>query len=196
MPTPRSIACATLLLAAAALPAAAQRRSTPTLSLEGGGVYAAYRGDGFRNTNDGPGFAVQGNLGVSLFALGVGYVRTEHDVAGSDDDAVVSGVFVEPRLALPIAYGNFTPYLLGRVAWLDQTVGTGAGRVESTATALGGGAGLLLWIAPGVQINTSATYYGMRLTGDEDDAGRERRGGSGVDLRLGLSLGATGWGQQ
>jgi hypothetical protein len=188
--------CAALLTAIAAASAAAQRRSTPTLSVEGGGVYAAYRGDGFHDTNDGPGFDVQGNLGVSLFSVGVGYMRTAHDVAGSGDDLVVKGVFVEPRLALPIAYGNFTPYLLGRVMRIERTMGSGAGRAESTGTGLGGGAGLLLWVARGVQVNTSAAYYGMRLTGGGGAAGDQRTSGSGVTLRLGLSLGATGWGQQ
>jgi hypothetical protein len=194
MLTPRSLVCVAIALAVSAVPAAAQRRSTPTFSVEGGGVYASYHGDGFRDANDGPGFYVQGNLGVSLLSVGIGYMRTAHDVAGVGDDLVVRGLFVEPRLALPIAYGNFTPYLMGRVTRMERALGSDGGDAESTGTALGGGAGLLVWVAPGVQVNTSAAYDGMRLT--SGTAGDRRTSGSGLTLRLGLSLGATGWGQQ
>ena len=200
MPTPRaaSLALSLATLLATTAPrsafaqASAQRRSAPTLSIEGGGVYAAWRGDGFRNTNDGGGFDAQANLGVGLFSLGAGYARTTHDVAGSTQNAVVSGVFVEPRLALPIAYGNFTPYLLGRVMRVERHLGSGASETNATGTALGGGLGLLVWLAPGVQLNTSAAYYGMRLTGDNNT---DRLTGRGATLRVGLSLGASGWGQ-
>jgi hypothetical protein len=121
-------------------------------------------------------------------------MRTAHDVAGTEDDLVVRGVFVEPRLALPIAYGNFTPYLMRRATRMERRLGPGGAEAESTGTALCGGAGLLVWVAPGVQLNTSAAYDGMRLTGGT--AGDRRTSGSGLTLRLGLSLGATGWGQQ
>jgi len=188
------LALATLVASATTATAqpSAQRRSSPTFSIEAGGVYAGYRGGSFRNTNDGGGFDAQANLGVSLFSLGAGYVRTTHDVDGTSENAVVSGIFVEPRLALPIAYGNFTPYVLGRVMRVERQLGSGATAVESTGTALGGGLGLLVWLAPGVQLNTSAAYYGMRLTG-EPSGGRNT--GTGVTLRVGLSLGPTGWGQ-
>ena len=190
------LALATLVASATTATAqpSAQRRSSPTFSIEAGGVYAGYRGGSFRNTNDGGGFDAQANLGVSLFSLGAGYVRTTHDVDGTSENAVVSGIFVEPRLALPIAYGNFTPYLMRRATRMERRLGSGGGEAESTGTALCGGAGLLVWVAPGVQLNTSAAYDGMRLTGGT--AGDRRTSGSGLTLRLGLSLGATGWGQQ
>jgi len=178
--------------ATAAAQPSAQRRSAPTFSVEGGGVYSAYRGGSFGSTNDGGGFDAQANLGVGLFSLGAGYVRTIHDVAGTSENAVVSGIFVEPRLALPLAYGNFTPYVLGRVMRVQNRLGSGASETESTGTALGGGLGLLVWLAPGVHLNTSAAYYGMRLTGD---ASGDRKTGTGATLRVGLSLGASGWGQ-
>lgn len=187
-PRPARLLLTLALLAAAAAPLAAQgRRTAPTLSLEGGGVYAAYRGGDFRVINDGPGFDVQANLGVSMLSIGGGYLRTSHDVAGSDEDAVLSGVFFEPRLALPIGYGNFTPYLLGRITRLESSI---EGR-EATGTAFGGGLGLLVWVAPGAQLNGSAAYSATRLTAD----GGARTTGNGLTLRLGISLGGTGWGR-
>ena len=187
--TPRArLSLPLLLLAALALPAGAQgRRTAPTVSLEVGGVYAAYRGGDFGVLNDGPGFDAQANLGVGLLSVGGGYVRTTHDVAGSDEDATMSGVFVEPRLAQPLAYGNVTPYLLGRVARMESPID---GR-DATGTAFGGGLGLLLWVAPGVQVNGSAAYSATRLTADAGG----RTTGNGLTLRLGLSLGGTGWGR-
>ena len=180
----------TLLAAIAltAVPAAAQgRRTRPSISLEAGGVYAAYRGSDFELLNAGPGFDAQANIGVNNFSIGGGYLRTTHDVAGSDKAAVMSGFYVEPRLALDINWGNFTPYLLGRVARIESSTDD----LVATGTSLGGGVGLLMWIAPGTQINTSVAYSAARLTADSG----ARTTGDGLTLRLGISLFGTGWGR-
>jgi hypothetical protein len=180
----------TLLAAIAltAVPAAAQgRRTRPSISLEAGGVYAAYRGSDFELLNAGPGFDAQANIGVNNFSIGGGYLRTTHDVAGSDNDAVMSGFYVEPRLALDINWGNFTPYLLGRVARIDSSTDD----LAATGTSLGGGVGLLMWIAPGTQINSSVAYSATRLTADSG----AHTTGDGLTLRLGISLFGTGWGR-
>ena len=180
----------TLLAAIAltAVPAAAQgRRTRPSISLEAGGVYAAYRGSDFELLNAGPGFDAQANIGVNNFSIGGGYLRTTHDVAGSDNDAVMSGFYVEPRLALDINWGNFTPYLLGRVARIDSSTDD----LVATGTSLGGGVGLLMWIAPGTQINSSVAYSATRLTADSG----AHTTGDGLTLRLGISLFGTGWGR-
>lgn len=180
----------TLLAAIAltAVPAAAQgRRTRPSISLEAGGVYAAYRGSDFELLNAGPGFDAQANIGVNNFSIGGGYLRTTHDVAGSDNDAVMSGFYVEPRLALDINWGNFTPYLLGRVARIESSTDD----LVATGTSLGGGVGLLMWIAPGTQINSSVAYSATRLTADSG----AHTTGDGLTLRLGISLFGTGWGR-
>jgi len=180
----------TLLAAVAltAVPAAAQgRRTRPSISLEAGGVYAAYRGSDFELLNAGPGFDAQANIGVNNFSIGGGYLRTTHDVAGSDNDAVMSGFYVEPRLALDINWGNFTPYLLGRVARIESSTDD----LAATGTSLGGGVGLLMWIAPGTQINSSVAYSATRLTADSG----AHTTGDGLTLRLGISLFGTGWGR-
>jgi len=180
----------TLLTAIAltAVPAAAQgRRTRPSISLEAGGVYAAYRGSDFELLNAGPGFDAQANIGVNNFSIGGGYLRTTHDVAGSDNDAVMSGFYVEPRLALDINWGNFTPYLLGRVARIESSTDD----LVATGTSLGGGVGLLMWIAPGTQINSSVAYSATRLTADSG----AHTTGDGLTLRLGISLFGTGWGR-
>jgi hypothetical protein len=180
----------TLLAAIAltAVPAAAQgRRTRPSISLEAGGVYAAYRGSDFELLNAGPGFDAQANIGVNNFSIGGGYLRTTHDVAGSDNDAVMSGFYVEPRLALDINWGNFTPYLLGRVARIESSTDD----LAATGTSLGGGVGLLMWIAPGTQINSSVAYSATRLTADSG----AHTTGDGLTLCLGISLFGTGWGR-
>ena len=200
MPNIRSIslgAAAALALAAGA--AHAQLAPRPSLSLEGNVLYTTFQGRDFRDLNDGGGFEAQANIGVGAFSLGGGWLRTTHGITGASEDAVQSGPYVEPRLALPFYYTNFTPYLMGRVARITQRVETATGDVESTGTALGGGLGMLVRLTPGVQLNMGLLYSSLRLgsagTGVRDDA-RAGSGGDGATLgfRAGLSVGGGGWG--
>lgn len=199
-------ACVTV---GAALPTAAgaqgapvppwERRSAPTFALGAAGVYASPRGSGAGRVADGAGFEAQGMLGVGPLALGVGYQRTVQPVRGAGVDATADGAFVEPRLAIA-PFRNFNPYLAGRVSFLRQRVpGTARNdETRTTATALGGGLGLLVALAPNVQLDLAALY---QYVPENDEATGGARaplrvgGGSGALLRAGVVLGFGEWGR-
>jgi hypothetical protein len=140
-----------------------ERRSPVTLSLGAGGLYSGARTGGGARLNDGAGFDVHGAIGVSALSLGVGYQRTTQGLPGTEADATIDGIFVEPRLAIaPV--GSFTPYLAGRVGFLRRDVPASArweaGR--SNFTQLGAGAGLLVSVAPSVHLDLGALYTWVR----------------------------------
>ena len=195
-------AAASTLVARAALLAllassAAAQTAPPTFSLEGNVLYNTFQGRDFRDIGDGAGFEALGNLGVGAFSIGAGYLRTTHNLVNVSDDAVLSGPFVEPRLALPFYYRSFTPYVSGRIARLTARFDEPGGAVSATGTQLGGGVGMLVAIAPGVRLNMGLTYANLRLRDAEQGGSRlpdTAVDGGNLGFRVGLSLGGAGWG--
>jgi len=191
----RRIALASLFslaLLASAAPLLAQQRQAPIFSIEGGANFQALRGDVYSDLNDGRGAEALFTVGISNFALSAGYQRSWHDVAGESRQATLSGFFVEPRLALPFAASNFTPYLYGRGGLLERAESIGGTEVTSNATQLGGGVGSLIFLAKGVQLNVGGGYQYLRAGRRIADDTRAR-GGAFV-MRAGLTLGgSTGW---
>jgi hypothetical protein len=191
---------ALLFASAVAVPSAAaqrsvppwERRTAPTFSVEASGLYGSMRGGEVDRLNDGFGFEAQGRLGVSAVSLGVGYQRSTHAIenfeslGGPTNDAVVSGVFVEPRVALELGGTNFTPYLSGRGARLSLT--QSQADVDVNGTEVGGGGGLLVWLAPAARLNLSALYSAVRFDASGLSAGA-RATGNAVTLRAGVTLG-------
>jgi hypothetical protein len=166
------------------------RRTAPALALEASGLFT--RGDRAA-TSDASGFEVMGSVGSGVVSLGGGWQRsTVRRTAAGQGAELLDGWFVEPRLALPLAVGNFTPYLLGRAAWLtSRPPATATGTPERAATQLGGGVGTLVWLAPNVQLNTALLLLDTRLDGGAPApiAGRS------FGLRAGLTLGFDRWGR-
>jgi hypothetical protein len=203
MPKIRSIVSVLAVGSALALPAQAQqiiprapRTAKPVFALEGNLLYSRLGGRDYHGTEDGVGFDAQATLGVDAFALGGGYLRTTH-AAPSGSDITMQGFFIEPRIALPFYYENFTPYILGRVTRVNERREVSGGTREAWGTALGGGGGLLVRLVPGLQLNMALTYNAMRL-GDAKLAGQRLTGtstrGNSVGFRAGMSLGYGEWG--
>ena len=200
VPSTRALALpGALLLAALALPRPTlaqrsvppwERRTAPSFSIEGGGVYTSMRGD-LERLNDGFGFEAQARLGVIALSLGAGYQRSTHSIAnfeslgGDTERAVMSGVFLEPRVALLLGGTNFTPYLSGRVVRVTLTQSQANVDVEGTDVAAGGG--LLVWLAPAAQLNLSALYSATRF--DESALWSGRARGNALTLRAGVTVG-------
>ncbi len=174
-----------------------ERRAPARVALGGGGLYQSARGAAGQRVQDGGGFDVFGSLAVSALALNVGYQRSAHRLPGAGTGrATDQGVFVEPRLSVaPLR--NFTPYLAGRLAFLRRNVDAGGpfAAERTSLVAYGGGAGTLVWIAPGVQLDLAAMY--TRIDAGRDGAPGAFAGGTGgaALLRAGLVVGLDRWGR-
>jgi hypothetical protein len=176
------------------------RREPPSFAIDAGGLFTSLRGDALGNVGDGTGFDVMASLGSSIFSIGAGYQRSWHSRPGNEDDVIVDGGFLEPRLALPWAAGNFTPYVMGRAARLTRRppdTGVGSGEPKVNGTALGLGAGTLLWLAENVQINTAIMWQDLRFDRAQGipTGGTTRVSGSQWGLRAGVTLGFNDWGR-
>lgn len=175
-----------------------ERRSAPTFSVGGAGVFAGARsGDG--RLDAGGGFDVHAAVGVSALSLGVGYQRTTHDLAGTSTSGTLSGVYVEPRIAVA-PFRNFTPYVAGRVAFLtlDAPASPAFAATDASRTQYGGGAGVLVSLAPNVSLDLGAMYTWVAGSGTDGAAATQPftggRGGAPL-LRAGLVLGFDRWGR-
>ena len=190
-----------LLLADAA---AAQDRSWPPqyrrdraqFAIEGAGSLAQFTGNAVGTATDGSGFDVMASLGVSVLSLGGGYQRSSHRLAVGD--ATVSGFFFEPRVALPFAARNFTPFVFGRVSRLERSVPGETGAFESRGTGLGAGVGTYVWLAPNIQLNTTVGWNELRFGDTGVTAGSPivgRTTGNNWAVRAGVTLGFDRWGR-
>lgn len=178
-------------------PAPWERRSPVRFAVGGGGIYQSARRTS--DLADGGGFDVVGSLGVSSFALGVGYQRTQHRVSGAESGRVTyQGLLVEPRFSVA-PFRNFTPYVDGRVSFLRQQVSAGTVLTADRASfvALGAGVGTLVWLAPGVSLDLGGMYSDVRAGSRSGAVGGARVGstGRGVMLRAGVVLGFDRWGR-
>lgn len=174
-----------------ASPLAAQHRQTAEFSIEGNANYQALRGNVFSDLNDGRGAEAQFTLGLSNLALSAGYQRSWHDVYGANRQATLSGFYVEPRLALPLAASNFTPYIYGRGGVLQRSEIVGGEDRTSNVTQMGGGVGSMIYLANNVQLNLSGGYQFLRAGSRIAD--ETRASGGAFVVRAGIALGSSGW---
>lgn len=180
---------AAALLAAAAVPAAAQVAS-PKFSLEPAAYYATVSGDDFEGIDAGIGFDVQGRVKLTALSLGLGYQRSSHGIEGIEEDAVVSGIFVEPRYEIPSA-AAFKPYLTARLGRITQSVEGNGSELKASGFAFGAGAGVTLPLAGNVRLNTSASWNSMsfgEMELDGDQIPDSKTSGSSLALRVGMSF--------
>lgn len=173
------------------------RRERPMVALEANGLFTTVRGDARGIARDGNGFDVLASIGSGVFSLGAGYQRSTHSETSISDRSVVDGFFIEPRLALPVAAGNFTPYVFGRAARLTRNLDI-ANRDALHGTALGGGVGTYFWLAPNVQLTTAVLLQDVRFDRDViigQPLFNDRAQGTQWGVRAGLSVGFDQWGR-
>jgi hypothetical protein len=185
------LAVASSLLTLAASPLIAQHRQSAIFSVEGHSTYQALRGDVYSDLNDGRGAEAQFTIGISNLALAGGYQRSWHNVLGTTRQATLSGFYVEPRLALPLAASNFTPYVYGRGGQLQRSETVLDTERTSNITQLGGGVGSLISLSRNIQLNLAGGYQFLRAGNKiADDT---RANGGAFTVRAGVSLGSSGW---
>lgn len=194
----RRVALASAAVFTTAAPVMAQQRQAPMFTIEAAANYQALRGNVFSDLNDGRGAEAQFTVGISNLAISAGYQRSWHDIIGTAPDggvprrATLSGFYIEPRLALPLAASNFTPYLYGRGGLLERAETISGDEYKSNVTQLGGGLGSMIYLAKGVQLNLTGGYQFLRA--GKRIADDTRAQGGAFVMRAGLSLGGTsGW---
>jgi hypothetical protein len=197
---PALLALAALLLGGDALHAQDRswppqyRRDRPQLAVEAAGSLAQLRGDALGSATDGTGFDLMVSVGVSVLSLGGGYQRASHRLGGSD--ASVQGVFFEPRVALPLAARNVTPFAYGRVARLERRTVAANGNDLASGTGLGAGLGTYVWLAPHMQLSTTVGWNAMRFGDGDNTVGAPitgRTNGNAWNVRAGITLGFDRW---
>ncbi len=186
----RRFALASIALLTSAAPVMAQHRDAPMFTVEAGANYQALRGNVFNDLNDGRGAEAQFTVGISNLSLSAGYQRSWHDVLGTQRQATLSGFYIEPRLALPFAASNFTPYMYGRGGLLERAEVVQDLEYKSNVTQLGGGVGSMIYLAKGVQLNLAGGYQFLRA--GKRIADDTRANGGAFVMRAGLSLGGNG----
>jgi opacity protein-like surface antigen len=187
------------LAALPARPAAAQshplqpweRRSSPFLSVGADAVFSSIRARAVDSRiGDGVGFDAHASVGVSALSIGAGYQRTTHSLTGTTEHATYSGYYVEPRVALDLGAGNFTPYLAGRVGRTRVSVPPGlAGTTTAlTGTTYAAGGGLAVWLTHNASLDLGALWSRLDLARSRSARDVLRNGEDGVTLRAGLRL--------
>jgi hypothetical protein len=172
------------------------RRDRAQFALEAAGQLSQLNGNAVASATEGSGFDVMASLGVSVLSLGAGYQRSSHRLGTGD--ATVDGFFFEPRLALPLAARNFTPFVYGRVARLERSVPGEIGTLETRGTGLGAGLGTYIWLAPNIQLNTTVGWSEVRFGDPGVTAGfpvAGRTTGNSWTVRAGVTLGFDRWGR-
>ncbi len=173
------------------------RRERPMLALEATGLFSSVKGQALGAAGDGAGFDVMASVGSGMFALGAGYQRSTHTLLGqSSARAIVDGAFIEPRLALPLAAGNFTPYVFARAARLERSIENSATDSRLRGSAIGGGVGTYFWLANNVQLNSALLWQDLRFDQPtRSNVSVARADGSQWAIRAGLSVGFDNWGR-
>jgi len=191
---------ATLGVLALARSAAAQSRQL--FSVQGAAMLTSLQGDAFDLLRIGTGFGgeVQLRLNPGPFSLGAGVQMTRHSSTsqGLTNNAVLSGLFFEPRYAIAVSSRIVRPYVAGRVALMSQRTDLGdiGGTlpVKANALAYGVGGGFVARINGHVGFDLGAALTSLNFG---DFKYRDTGATSGIDagsgtmfvLKAGFNLG-------
>ncbi len=114
----------------------------------------------------GAGAEIQARFNPSRYSIGLGFQYSHHQ--SGDEKLDLSGVFLEPRIAIDAGSDRITPYLAGRIVLLRQTSDFGTVPSFSTyGSAFGVGGGLLIHLTPRVNFDAGGAYLRQTL-GDKD----------------------------
>lgn len=84
-------------------------------------------------------------------SVGIGAQYTTH-TSGSDE-LTIAGAFIEPRFVPAVGSSRVFPYVSGRLAFLQQSSNFGS---NSTGTAFGAGAGVVIKMTPRLNLDAGA----------------------------------------
>jgi hypothetical protein len=155
----------TITLALLLAPSLAHAQSERPYSIQASALATSLKLGRSGNNIGGVGIELQGRytpLGKFSYGLGVQYTVHSSFNPGrqADDDLKLSGVFIEPRYAVPLPSAPLGLYLAGRLAALRQTNNFATG---SSGWAAGGGAGLLWHLGTRVDLDAGGAVVWQSL---------------------------------
>jgi hypothetical protein len=193
---------ALLLMGSVTLVAETSAQSRQFLSVQGSALLTSLHGDAFDLLRIGTGLGGEFQLRINpgAFSVGAGVQYTKHSSTGQglSNDMTLTGFFIEPRYAIPIASRIVRPYLAGRIAFLNQKTDledvTTTFQVKASAIALGGGGGFVARINSNVNFDlgvalTSADFGTFEYRDTGDDSGLDAGSGMLYVVKAGLNIG-------
>lgn len=167
----KPVARAAMIFCAAVVPGAVMAQARQPFSLQGSLLYTAQQ-LGAGGSVGGAGAELQARYNPSQYSIGMGLQYSHH----TSDDATLdlTGLFLEPRVAIDVGSNRVAPYLAGRIVLLRQssTIGT-VPKFSSYGNAFGAGGGLLIHLTSRVNFDAGAAYLRQTL-GDKSFANGAR----------------------
>ncbi len=154
--------------AATLLSTAAFAQDTPARTGFGAaasGGYVGFGGDAFARIGSAFGLEATGrHTWPGNFQLVLGVHYSSHNVEGAATDLRVFSVFVDPRYVLAMMNSErFSPYVGGRVAYVRLGSNDGGADGSANGFSIGGLAGFLFEVVPGVAIEGYGYFGGLVL---------------------------------
>jgi hypothetical protein len=160
--TPRSpMTFARLLLVAPLIASSLAAQSAQPCSVQGSGLYTVVAFGAGENVG-GAGIETQVRYTPGRFSIGLGYQLSWHSTGG--DDMRLQGAFLEPRMSIDLGRERWALYLAGRVVRLRSV--DSWERFPHFAVdglGLGGGAGLITFLSPRMNLDFGAAYLRQTL---------------------------------
>ena len=173
-----------------------QAQSAQAFSLQVSGLVNGVFGDVFTGLQDGLGGEAQFRYTPGALSVGAGFQFTSHQIEGRMEDAQLYGGFIEPRYRIHAGSNVVAPYVSARVSVLKVGFSEGDLSLSSIFMQLNGGGGILIRLAPRLNLDFGATFGYNRLgsgTLTSESSGTavpvESSSGSNVVVRLGLAIG-------
>src|SRR6185503_9130383 len=107
-----------LALAVLVVPTSAFAQARQPYSIQGSVLYTV-QDLGTAGSVGGAGAEVQFRYNPSRFSIGLGLQYSHHQ--SGDEELNLSGLFLEPRMAIDAGSDRITPYLAGRIVLLRQS---------------------------------------------------------------------------
>ena len=173
-----------------------QAQSAQAFSLQASGLVNGVFGDVFTGLQDGLGGEAQFRYTPGALSVGAGFQFTSHQIEGRMEDAQLYGGFIEPRYRIHAGSNVVAPYVSARVSVLKVGFSEGDLSLSSIFMQLNGGGGILIRLAPRLNLDFGATFGYNRLgsgTLTSESSGTAvpvgSSSGSNVVVRLGLAIG-------
>lgn len=192
----------TVLVALAAGASGASAQSRQFFSVQGSGMLTSLHGTAFEGLRIGTGLGgeLQVRLNPSFWSLGGGVQVTRHTSSGLGltNRMTLTGLFLEPRYAIPLDNRIVRPYVAGRLALLRQSTNlqdlVRTYEVSANALAVGGGGGFVARINDFVGFDmgvavTSANFGTFKYRDTGADSGLDAGSGVSFVVKAGFNVG-------